>query len=42
MFVGPIEGKRFVDVSENSMYWNFVVVMWLMIYLVIYIAPRVL
>jgi len=42
MFVGPIEGKRFVDVSENCIYWNFVIVIWLMIYLVIYIAPRVL
>ena len=42
MFVGPIEGKRFVDVSENSIYWNFVVVIWLVIYVVIYIAPRVI
>ena len=42
VFVGPIEGKRFVDVSENSIYWNFVVVIWLMIYAVIYIAPRVM
>jgi heme/copper-type cytochrome/quinol oxidase subunit 3 len=42
MFVGPIEGRRFVDVSENSIYWNFVVVIWLMIYAVIYIAPRVM
>jgi len=42
MFVGPIEGKRFVDVSENSIYWNFVVVIWLVIYATIYIAPRIL
>ncbi|MDT4968312.1 MAG: cytochrome c oxidase subunit [Acidobacteriota bacterium] len=42
MFVGPIEGRRFVDVSENSTYWNFVVVIWLLIYAVIYLAPRVL
>jgi cytochrome c oxidase subunit III len=42
MFVGPIEGKRFVDVSENSIYWNFVILIWLMIYAVIYIAPRVM
>lgn len=40
MFVGPIEGKRFVDVSENCIYWDFVVVMWLMVYAVIYIGPR--
>jgi cytochrome c oxidase subunit I+III len=42
MFVGPLEGKRFVDVSENSIYWNFVVVIWLLIYVIIYLGPRVL
>jgi heme/copper-type cytochrome/quinol oxidase subunit 3 len=42
MFAGPIEGKRFVDVSENSIYWNFVIVIWVLLYAVIYIAPRVL
>lgn len=42
MFTGPVEGKRFVDVSENSIYWNFVIVIWLMTYAVIYIAPRVM
>lgn len=40
MFTGPLEGKRFVDVSENSMYWNFVVGSWLIIYAVIYWGPR--
>jgi cytochrome c oxidase subunit III len=42
MFAGPIEGRRFVDFSENSIYWNFVVVIWVVTYAVIYIAPRVL
>ena len=42
MFTGPIEGRRFVDVSENAMYWNFVVAAWLPIYAVIYLAPRLL
>ena len=40
MFIGPVEGKRFVDVSENGIYWYFVVAMWLPLYAVIYIAPR--
>ena len=39
-FTGPLEGKRFVDVSENSVYWYFVVLSWLPIYAVIYWAPR--
>lgn len=42
MFTGPLEGKRYVDVSENAMYWYFVVFAWLPIYAVIYIAPRFL
>lgn len=40
VFTGPLEGKRFVDVSEDSVYWYFVVYSWLPIYAVIYWAPR--
>lgn len=40
MFTGPLEGKRYSDVSENAMYWNFVVLSWLPIYAVIYWGPR--
>jgi heme/copper-type cytochrome/quinol oxidase subunit 3 len=40
MFTGPIEGKRFVDVSENALYWYFVVAAWIPIYATIYLAPR--
>lgn len=41
MFTGPVNEHRFVDVSENSMYWYFVVLSWLPIYALIYFAPRV-
>lgn len=34
------DGERFVDVSDNANYWNFVVVSWLAIYLLVYWAPR--
>jgi cytochrome c oxidase subunit I+III len=40
LFAGPFEGKRFVDVSENALYWYFVVLSWLPIYAVLYVAPR--
>ena len=40
MFVGPIEEKRFADVSENAFYWYFVVLIWIPIYGLIYFAPR--
>jgi cytochrome c oxidase subunit III len=39
---GPLDGKRFVDVSENSFYWYFVVGSWLPFYLVIYWGARAL
>jgi heme/copper-type cytochrome/quinol oxidase subunit 3 len=42
MFTGPIEGKRYVDVSENGVYWYFVVVSWLPVYAILYLAARVL
>ena len=39
MFTEMIEGKRFVDVSENAFYWYFVVMAWVPIYAVIYLVP---
>jgi cytochrome c oxidase subunit 3 len=42
MFTGPLEGKRFVDVAENALYWWFVVLSWIPIYFTLYIAPRML
>jgi heme/copper-type cytochrome/quinol oxidase subunit 3 len=40
MLIGPIEGKRFVDVSENAIYWYFVVALWVPLYVIIYWVPR--
>ena len=41
MHTGPLEGRRFVDVSENALYWVFVVLSWLPLYGVLYVGPRV-
>jgi cytochrome c oxidase subunit 3 len=35
-----MEGRRFVDCSENAMYWRFVWLCWLPIYFLIYWLPR--
>ena len=40
MFTGPVTKSRFVDVSENSLYWYFIVAWWIPIYLTIYWMPR--
>ena len=42
MFTRRIEGARFVDVSENAVYWYFVVGAWLPLYAVVYVTPRLL
>lgn len=40
-FTGPVDEHRFVDVSENAMYWYFVVIAWIPIYALVYVAPRI-
>jgi heme/copper-type cytochrome/quinol oxidase subunit 3 len=35
-----MEGRRFVDCSENAMYWRFVWLCWLPLYFLIYWLPR--
>jgi heme/copper-type cytochrome/quinol oxidase subunit 3 len=34
------EGRRHVDVDENSLYWRYVWLLWIPIYLMIYWVPR--
>jgi cytochrome c oxidase subunit I+III len=42
MFTAHVEPRRFVDVNENALYWDFVVLGWLPVYFTIYFAPRLL
>jgi cytochrome c oxidase subunit III len=39
---GPLDGHRLVDIAENAVYWYFVVAAWVPVYLLIYVAPRIL
>lgn len=34
------KGRRFVDTSENAVYWHFIAASWVLVYAVIYWAPR--
>lgn len=34
------KGRRFVDTSENALYWHFIVWSWVLVYAVIYGVPR--
>ncbi|HYH37027.1 MAG TPA: cytochrome c oxidase subunit 3 [Azospirillum sp.] len=40
MFTRHAHGRRFSDVAENALYWNFVVLAWLPLCVVIYLVPR--
>jgi heme/copper-type cytochrome/quinol oxidase subunit 3 len=40
MFTRHGHGKRFSDVSDNAFYWNFVVLSWPPIYVLLYWTPR--
>ena len=35
-----IKDRRFVDTSENALYWHFIVGSWVLVYAVIYWVPR--
>ena len=35
-----VDGRKFTDVSDNGLYWHFIVWSWALIYLVIYWTPR--
>jgi cytochrome c oxidase subunit 1/cytochrome c oxidase subunit I+III len=39
-FAHPLTKARYVDISENSLYWYFIVAWWIPIYLTVYLAPR--
>jgi heme/copper-type cytochrome/quinol oxidase subunit 3 len=40
MFTRHAKGKRFSDVEDNAFYWNFVVLAWVPLYLLLYWFPR--
>lgn len=40
LFVGPVRGKQFVDASDNSTYWYFVVASWVPLFAILYLVPR--
>lgn len=42
LYTRHIDGRAFMDVSENAEYWYFVVLTWLPIYFILYFAPRLL
>ena len=40
MFVGPVEKKHYTDATVMAVYWYFIVLSWVALYLIVFIAPR--
>jgi cytochrome c oxidase subunit III len=40
MFTRHAHGRRFSDVTDNAFYWQFVVLSWILIYVLLYWVPR--
>lgn len=40
MFVGPVKKKRYADAAMMAAYWYFIVISWLALYTIVFIAPR--
>lgn len=40
LYLRRVDGRRFSDVSENALYWNFVAASWLPLYALLYWLPR--
>jgi heme/copper-type cytochrome/quinol oxidase subunit 3 len=40
MFVGPVQEKHYVDLTANAVYWYFVALSWVVLYAVVFLAPR--
>jgi heme/copper-type cytochrome/quinol oxidase subunit 3 len=38
--VRPFDGRKFADVTDNVLYWHFIVLSWCVIYAVVYWVPR--
>jgi cytochrome c oxidase subunit III len=39
-FVKTFDGRKFSDVTDNALYWHFIVWSWVVLYVVVYWTPR--
>jgi cytochrome c oxidase subunit III len=42
MFIGPVEKKHYTDASVMAVYWYFIVISWVALYGIVFVAPRFL
>ena len=42
LFTGPVEPKHFADVDDSCLYWYFMTGSWVLLYLLVFISPRLM
>jgi len=42
LWFGPVEGKHFSDVEDTCVYWYFMSLVWVPIYFLVFLSPRLL
>lgn len=42
MVRGPVEEKHYLDIDANAKYWYFVALSWVALYVIVFLAPRVM
>lgn len=40
MFLGPVEKKHYTDATVMAVYWYFIVISWVALYAIVFVAPR--
>lgn len=40
-FIRPLPGKMYSDTNDNAFYWYFTVGIWIPVYLIVYVGPRI-
>ena len=40
VFRKNVDARKFTDIADNGLYWNFIVASWIVLYVIIYWTPR--
>ena len=40
LLLGPVAKRHFADVADSAMYWFFIVLIWVPLYFMLYVSPR--
>ena len=40
LFTGPVEEKHYTDATVMAVYWYFIVISWVALYPIVFLAPR--